>query len=107
MQLNIESEEKEDLVVLKAKGEVDVYTAPALKEAVLAALAKANSIAFDLSETSYIDSTGLSVLIGALKRTKSQDGRVVILNPHPNVRKILEITGLDRALPIEDHAGPQ
>lgn len=105
MQLNIESEEKENLFILKAKGEVDVYTAPALKEAVLAALEKSSNIAFDLSETSYMDSTGLSVLIGALKRAKGQDGRVVILDPHPNVRKLLEITGLDRALPIEDHGG--
>jgi anti-sigma B factor antagonist len=49
----------------------------------------------------YIDSTGLGILIGALKRLKQEDKDIIISNIRPNVGKLLKITGLDKVFIIE------
>lgn len=86
---------------LEPIGEVDVFTAPQLKAAVEKVLANAHTLAFRLSRTHYMDSTGLAVLIFALKRCRQSGGNCLLIAPHPNILKLLKITGLDRAFTIQ------
>jgi len=83
-------------------GEVDVYNAPVLKETLHGLLDEKNTdIIIDCKELKYIDSTGLGVLIGVLKRVKDEDGNITIINLKPYIKKIFTITGLDKIFLIE------
>lgn len=83
-------------------GEVDVYNAPQLKEVLHSLLDQHNSsIVIDCQGLKYIDSTGLGVLIGVLKRVKDNNGSISIRNLKPYIKKIFTITGLDKIFLIE------
>ena len=82
-------------------GEADIYTAPDLKEALNAAIeGGARSVLVDLSGATFIDSTTLGVLMGAVRRLRPAGGEVAIACADPNIRRIFEITLLDRVFPI-------
>jgi anti-sigma B factor antagonist len=80
-------------------GEVVHATAPQRKEAL-------GDVLVDLSKASFIDSTTLGVLMGAVKRLRPSGGELVIACHDPNIRKIFEITLLDRVFKIYDTPGP-
>ena len=80
-------------------GEVDISNAHYFKRQIEAALnEKKQSITIDLSELTYIDSTGLGVIIGAYGTIKKDGLSVKVLNPRENVKKLLNISGLDKIL---------
>jgi anti-sigma B factor antagonist len=82
-------------------GEADIYTAPELKEALNAAIeGGATSVLVDLSGATFIDSTTLGVLMGAVRRLRPAGGEVAIACADPNIRRIFEITLLDRVFRI-------
>jgi anti-sigma B factor antagonist len=84
-------------------GEVDLYTAPALKAALRETIDNgARSVLVDLSRATFIDSTTLGVLMGAVKRLRPAGGELAIACSDPNIRKIFEITLLDRIFNIFD-----
>ncbi len=87
--------------VLAVRGEIDLFTAPELKQ-VLAESIEAGRvrIVVDLTETTFLDSTALGVLIGAVKRLRSRDGALAIVNIDENIAKTFEITGLDQIFTI-------
>jgi len=87
--------------VVAVTGEIDLFTAPELK-AVLSEAVEAGRtrIVVDLTETSFLDSTALGVLIGAVKRLRSRDGALTIVNTDANIAKTFEITGLDQIFTI-------
>jgi anti-sigma B factor antagonist len=101
--LVVQTEERGDWSVLSVRGEVDLYTAPHLKDQ-LAALVGAgrNRLAVDLGQVEFMDSTGLGVLIGALKRCKENGGVLALVSPRESVAKVLAITGLDKVFSIHD-----
>jgi anti-sigma B factor antagonist len=83
-------------------GEVDISTANNLKETLIKLLQeKEADMRLNCEELQYIDSTGLGVLIGILKRLKSIEKNIIIINPRPNISKLLTITGLDKIFVIE------
>jgi anti-sigma B factor antagonist len=87
--------------VVAVAGEIDLFTAPELKAALSDALESGrNRIVVDLSETTFLDSTALGVLIGAVKRLRSRDGVLTIVNTDSNIAKTFEITGLDQIFVI-------
>ena len=61
-----------------------------------------SSIRIDLADVTFLDSTGLSVLISGLKRCRAAGGELRLLSPRPNVRKVLEITGLTDVFQVSD-----
>ncbi len=87
--------------VVAVAGEIDLFTAPELKAALGEALESGRiRIVVDLTETTFLDSTALGVLIGAVKRLRSRDGVLTIVNTDANIAKTFEITGLDQIFTI-------
>ncbi|MEO6496360.1 MAG: STAS domain-containing protein [Solirubrobacteraceae bacterium] len=87
--------------VVAVRGEIDLFTAPDLKSVLLAAIDSGKSrIVVDLSQTTFLDSTALGVLIGAVKRLRARDGALTLVNTDANIAKTFEITGLDQIFTI-------
>jgi anti-sigma B factor antagonist len=87
--------------VLEVKGEVDLYTSPQLKEKVTEMIEQGNSrLVIELTGVGFMDSSGLGVLVTALKRARERDGSLSLVCTEGSVHKVLTITGLDRVFPI-------
>ncbi len=87
--------------VLAVRGEIDLFTAPELKQVLAESIeAGRTRVVVDLTETTFLDSTALGVLIGAVKRLRSRDGAMAIVNIDENIAKTFEITGLDQIFTI-------
>jgi anti-sigma B factor antagonist len=87
--------------VIALTGEVDLYTAPELKTQMLEVIANgAKDVVVDFTNTTFIDSTTLGVLVGGVKRLREKGGRLSIVCSDRNITKIFEITGLDRVFTI-------
>ena len=85
----------------RVAGELDIATAPALREQLLRAIATHGpSLVLDLDDVAFLDSTGLGVIVGVLKRARTLGGDLVIAGASPAVRRVFEITALDRTLPL-------
>src|SRR5918998_6055667 len=87
--------------VLAVRGEIDLFTAPELKQVLAESIEGGRvRIIVDLTDTTFLDSTALGVLIGAVKRLRSRDGALAIVNVDENIAKTFEITGLDQIFTI-------
>ena len=92
--------------VVSLKGELDVAGAGRLRDCLVAEIAAGRTtIMLDLAGLEFIDSTGLGVIVSGLKRARERGGDVVLRAPNRTTRRVLEITGLDRTMTIEDDAG--
>lgn len=102
MNLKIDSHPTGDkALVIELQGEVDVYTAPQLKQEIIEQLgAGKNQIVVNLTGVQYLDSTGLGVLIGGLKRAREKDGELTLICPNQRIFRIFEITGLSKIFSI-------
>ena len=90
-----------DRHVLAVRGEIDLFTAPELKQVLAESIEGGRiRIIVDLTDTTFLDSTALGVLIGAVKRLRSRDGALAIVNVDDNIAKTFEITGLDQIFTI-------
>lgn len=97
LQMQSRYNEELDLWDLTAKGEVDISTAPKLREYLDGAYQeKKADIMLHLDELTYIDSTGLGVIIGAYGRMQETENRITLINPKDNIKKLLSITSLDK-----------
>lgn len=89
--------------VLAVHGDADLHSAPELRERIRSAIDDgANTVVVDLSATTLIDSTSLGVLLGGMKRLREQDGELRLVVPQAEVRRVFEITMLDRIFPLHD-----
>jgi anti-sigma B factor antagonist len=87
--------------VISLAGEVDLYTAPEFKQQLLDVIDQgAKDVIVDLTSTTFIDSTTLGVLVGGVKRLRTNDGQLALVCSDRNITKIFEITGLDRVFTI-------
>lgn len=88
--------------VVAVQGELDVLTAPHLKKVINQALeSDTTHLAIDFSETTFIDSTTLGVLIGTLKRLRLAGGSMVLVCNDPAIIKLIQITGLHHVFEIK------
>src|SRR5918996_6319484 len=91
----------DDAYVISLAGEVDLYTAPEFKQQLLDAISQgARQVVVDFTDTTFIDSTTLGVLVGGVKRLRANDGQLALVCSDRNITKIFEITGLDRVFTI-------
>ena len=93
------------VAVVSVIGELDISTAPKLRQQLIQAildLGAAPKIVLDLAGTDYLDSTGLGVILGGVKRTRLQGGDLALSRAEPQVRRDFELTRLIEILPIHD-----
>ncbi len=101
MDLRVDVTERDGWSVLQVGGEIDVATAPRLREQLLKVVNDQRfQIVVDLTDVDFIDSTGLGVLIGALKRVRTHGGNLALVCTEPRILKVFEITGLDQVFQI-------
>ena len=103
MDLGLVEREQDGWTVLAVSGEIDIATAPSLREKLHSLLANQKlRLVIDLDDVGFLDSTALGVLVGALKRARTDDGEVRIACAQPRVLKVFEITRLDSAFDLFD-----
>ncbi len=102
MNFDIKTEKlRDDAYVIALAGEVDLYTAPEFKQQLLEVVGQGGKeVVVDLSDTTFIDSTTLGVLVGGVKRLRPNGGQLSLVCSDRNITKIFEITGLDKVFPI-------
>jgi anti-sigma B factor antagonist len=93
----------DDGAVIAVRGEVDLFTAPELKKAIADAIDGGRvRVVVDLTETTFLDSSGLGVLVGALQRLRDRAGALSVVNVDSAISRTFSITGLDQILAIRD-----
>jgi anti-sigma B factor antagonist len=98
----IRSDEAGATPVLVARGEIDVYTSPDFRRELQALVGgDATRVIVDFAAVDFIDSSGLGVLVGALKRMNERGGEITIRGLTPSTRKVFDITGLTTLFSIE------
>jgi len=102
MNFDIKTEQLgDDAYVISLAGEVDLYTAPEFKQQLLEVIGQGGKqVIVDFSDTTFIDSTTLGVLVGGVKRLRTNEGQLALVCSDRNITKIFEITGLDRVFTI-------
>src|SRR3954452_17671204 len=102
MNFDIKTEQISDAAyVISLAGEVDLYTAPEVKQQLLEVIGQgAKDVRVDFTNTTFIDSTTPGVLAAGAKRLRSNDGQLSLVCSDRNITKIFEITGLDRVFTI-------
>jgi anti-sigma B factor antagonist len=89
--------------VITVSGEIHVSTAPEFQRRLDTAISKGKTaVVLDLTETEFIDSTGLSVLLNGLRRVTRQRGRMALVCRNPTVLRLFEITRLDTTFDIHE-----
>lgn len=84
-------------VAIRLAGDVDLYVAADLREAVGQQIDSGRSrLIIDLTEATFIDSTTLGILVGAMRRLRTRGGRLAVVCPNPVIARVFEITGLNR-----------
>lgn len=103
MELGLDVRTVDSHSVVDVKGEIDVYTAPKLREKLIELVSDGSyNVVVNLEGVDFLDSTGLGVLVGALKRVKAHDGSLSLVCTQDKILKIFKITGLTKVFPIHD-----
>jgi anti-sigma B factor antagonist len=101
MDVSFEVVEEQGVPVLAVTGEIDVYTAPGLRERLVELVQAGTSrVIVDLTAVSFVDSTGLGVLVSGLKRCREAGGDLPLVVVQPQILKVFEITGLTAVFTI-------
>jgi anti-sigma B factor antagonist len=102
-EFGLDVQQRDGCAVLSVSGEVDLASAPQLRERLADLVVDGHRcIVVDLSATEFLDSTGLGALVIGLKRLRAHDGEMRVVCTTPRVRKVFEITHVDRVLPLFD-----
>jgi anti-sigma B factor antagonist len=92
-----------DRTVVEVGGEIDVYTAPKLREQLVELVNEGNyHLVVDMEGVDFLDSTGLGVLVGGLKRVRAHEGSLRLVCNQERILKIFRITGLTKVFPIHN-----
>lgn len=103
MELSVVTRDVAGHVVVVVRGEVDVYTAPVLRARLTELIdGGARRVVVDLGGVDFLDSTGLGVLVGALKRLRAAGGSLALVCAKEPLLKIFRITALDQVFSLFD-----
>jgi len=101
LELTVTSRQEGARTVIAVSGEIDVYTAPSLRERLNELVASGHyDLVVDMEGVEFLDSTGLGVLVGGLKRVRSHDGTLRLVCAQEKILKVFRITGLTKVFPI-------
>ena len=105
MDLTLATRELDGRAVVAVGGEIDVYTAPKLRDCITDLVgAGTYNIVIDLEAVEFLDSTGLGVLVGGLKKVRAHNGSLDLICSQERLLKIFRITGLAKVFVIHDSA---
>jgi anti-sigma B factor antagonist len=103
MNLHLGTSERDGVMVLSAQGEIDVATAPQLRQEIVEiASAGSGPLVVDLDGVDFLDSTGLGVLVSGLKRFRTLGTDLLLVSTRTRVLRVFEITGLMQVFSISD-----
>jgi anti-sigma B factor antagonist len=101
VELTVTSRQEGTRTVITVNGEIDVYTAPSLRERLNELVASGHyDLVVDMGGVEFLDSTGLGVLVGGLKRVRSHEGTLRLVCSQEKILKVFRITGLTKVFPI-------
>ncbi len=101
MDLGIAVRRNGSVTVIQLTGELDAYTSARFREVMVDAIEDGGAnLIVSMANVEYIDSSGLGALVGGLKRSSERNGKIVIVCAQPQVRKVFEITGLEKVFPL-------
>jgi anti-sigma B factor antagonist len=96
--LTIETRQERGYPIVTVAGEIDITTATRLRERLLELTASGRPLVADLDQVRFIDSAGLSALVGAANRAAAHGGSLHVICSRPTIRQLFRLTGLDRRL---------
>jgi anti-sigma B factor antagonist len=103
MDLGLEIDETGPIPVVAVRGEIDFGSAPRLRELLVKrAMDGDKRVVLDLAGVDFLDSTGLGVIVGALKRYRTFGGDLYIVVTTDRIRAVFELTGLTAAFTVYD-----
>jgi anti-sigma B factor antagonist len=103
--LTLTTREADGKTIVAVGGEIDVYTAPKLRDKITELVAGgAYDLVIDMQEVEFLDSTGLGVLVGGLKKVRAHSGSLQLVCNQDRLLKIFRITGLAKVFVIHDSA---
>lgn len=103
LNINIEFNEEKNFWKVEPEGEIDIYTSPQFNDELTKAINnKKSDIVIDGIKLDYLDSTGLGTLINIYKMLKDDENKIYLRNIKPNIRKLFDITKLDKVFIIEE-----
>ena len=107
MDLTLATREEDGRAIVAVGGEIDVYTAPKLRDQITELVSGGSyNIVIDLEAVEFLDSTGLGVLVGGLKKVRAHDGSLELICSQERLLKIFRITGLAKVFVIHDSVDP-
>ena len=105
MDLQISVEESGSTRRIRLRGSCDLATAPSLRQTLFELTPpEVSEVVLDVTDLDFIDSTGLGVVLGAMRRLREGGGNLAIAGAQGVVRRVLEITDLDKVIPMIDAA---
>jgi len=101
--LKLDTHNKDGIEIVDVEGEIDVYTAPRLRELLIDLVNNGHyQLIVNMEKVEFLDSTGLGVLVGGLKRVRAHDGSLDLVCTQERILKIFRITGLTKVFGIHD-----
>jgi anti-sigma B factor antagonist len=101
MDLQIAVRKSKGIAIIDLAGEVDAFTSSRFREIMMDIIeGGGTNLIINMTDVQYIDSSGLGALVGGLKRATERKGRITLICERPQVRKVFEITGLEKVFPI-------
>ncbi|WP_121256965.1 anti-sigma factor antagonist [Nocardioides ferulae] len=105
MDLTLATRDVDGTTIVAVGGEIDVYTAPKLRDKITELVADGvYHLVIDMENVEFLDSTGLGVLVGGLKKVRAHDGSLHLVCTQDRLLKIFRITGLAKVFVIHDSA---
>ena len=101
MDLSLQTREADGRTIVSVGGEIDVYTAPKLRDKITELVGEGHhQLVIDMENVDFLDSTGLGVLVGGLKKLRAHDGSMQLICTQERLLKIFRITGLAKVFAI-------
>jgi anti-sigma B factor antagonist len=101
--LSLQTREVDSRTIVAVGGEIDVYTAPKLRDKITELVGEGrHNLVIDMENVDFLDSTGLGVLVGGLKKVRAHDGTMELICSQDRLLKIFRITGLAKVFTIHE-----